>query len=84
VSIGFESTIKPYFTACYRAHMMIYGDQFDLWDPDQVKLEFDQIVNAVTNSLMPATGCPEGVWDAVTRAQFLSDFQAWKAAGFPA
>jgi hypothetical protein len=84
VAIGFESTIKPYFTACYRAHMMQYGDQFDLWDPDQVKLEFDPIVSAVTGRTMPATGCPEGVWDAVTRAQFLSDFQAWKAAGFPA
>jgi hypothetical protein len=83
MAIGFASTIKPYFTACYRAHMMQYGDQFDLWDADQVKSEFPQIVSAVTNNSMPASGCPEGVWDTHTRTQFLNDFQAWQAAGFP-
>jgi hypothetical protein len=83
VSLGFESTIKPYFTACYRAHMLKSGDQFDLWDAAQVEQEWPEILNQVTSGNMPATGCPEGVWDTVTNAQFVSDFQAWKAAGFP-
>ena len=82
--IGFASTIKPYFTACYRAHMLQFGDQFDLWDPVAVKGEWNQINNQVTAGNMPAAGCPEGVWDSLTQAQFLTDFGAWKAAGFPA
>jgi hypothetical protein len=82
--IGFASTIKPYFTPCYRAHMLQFGDQFDLWDPVAVKTEFNQIVNQVTAGNMPATGCGEGVWDSITQAQFLTDFQAWKTANFPA
>jgi hypothetical protein len=88
VAIGFASTIQPYFTACYRAHMMMYGDQFDLWDPGQVQQEYPQIVSqvslpATSPSRMPAAGCPEGVWDDTTRSQFLTDFAAWKNAGFP-
>jgi hypothetical protein len=81
--IGFESTIKPYFTPCYRAHMLQYGDKFDLWDPTAVKAEWNKIFNEVTGGNMPAPGCPEGVWDPLTQTQFLSDFQAWKTAGFP-
>jgi hypothetical protein len=84
LGIGFASTIKPYFTACYRAHMMKYGDQFDLWDPAQVQAEWQNICDRVSAGNMPEAGCPEGVWDAHTRAQFLNDFQGWKAAGFPA
>jgi hypothetical protein len=83
-AIGFVSTIKPYFTACYRAHMLVHGDKFDLWDPAQVQQEFSQIVNNVQGGMMPASGCPEGVWDSTTSTQFLSDFNAWQAAGFPA
>jgi hypothetical protein len=64
--------------------MLQYGDQFDLWDPVAVKGEWNQINNQVTAGNMPAAGCPEGVWDSLTQAQFLSDFGAWKAAGFPA
>lgn len=82
--VSFAHTIKPYFTPCYRAHMMKYGDQFDLWDPAQVQAEWDQINGQVGAKLMPQKGCPEGIWDDHTRTQFLSDFQAWKAAGFPA
>lgn len=83
-SISFASTIKPYFTVCYRAHMLQYGDQFDLWDAAQVQSEWNQIFNQVSQGSMPAAGCPEGVWDAMVQAQFLKDFQAWKNAGFPA
>jgi hypothetical protein len=86
-AVSFATTIKPYFTSCYRAHMMNFGDQFDLWDPAQVQAEFQQIQTQVslpagTPGSMPASGCPEGVWDAMTRAQFLTDFQAWQAGGF--
>jgi hypothetical protein len=84
VTVGFVSTIKPYFTACYRAHMMKFGDRFDLWDAAQVQAEWQKINDQVSAGNMPQVGCPEGVWDAHTQAQFLNDFQAWKAAGFPA
>jgi len=82
-SVGFGNTIKPYFSPCYRAHMMMYGDKFDLWDPAAVQAEWNQIYNQVYGHHMPQAGCPEGVWDDMTRARFLDDFQAWKAAGFP-
>lgn len=82
MSISFEDTIKPYFTPCYRAHMLIYGDKFDLWDKAQVEAEWTQIFNRVQGGSMPAQGCPEGIWDDPTRAQFLSDFQAWKNGGY--
>ena len=82
-SIGFASTIKPYFTPCYRAHMLKYGPQIDLWDPAVVKSAWNGIFNAVTGGSMPAAGCPEGVWDSMVQAQFLKDFQAWKAAAYP-
>ena len=81
--ISFATTIKPYFTPCYRAHMMKYGDRFDLWDPVAVQSEWNKIFNEVSGGSMPAAGCPEGVWDDMVRGQFLNDFQAWKAAGFP-
>jgi hypothetical protein len=64
--------------------MMVYGDQFDLWDPAQVQAEWQPIHDNVANSNMPQAGCPEGVWDAHTRKQFLTDFQAWQDAGYPA
>jgi len=63
--------------------MLQYGPKIDLWDPVVVKLEWNSISNAVTGGSMPQAGCPEGVWDDLTKAQFLSDFQAWKTAGFP-
>jgi len=88
VAVSFASTIKPYFTSCYRAHMMNAGDQFDLWDPQQVQGEAPEILkrcqlSSTTAGSMPEKGCPEGVWDDQTRAQFVKDFQAWMAAGYP-
>jgi hypothetical protein len=39
-------------------------------------------------SMPPAGGepgaCPEGGWDEITRAQFLTDFQSWKDGAFQA
>ncbi len=81
-TVGFANSVKPYFTPCYRAHMMRFGNQFDLWDPAAVKVEFDAIQQQVTSKDMPQAGCPEGVWDDMTRERFLSDFAAWKDAGF--
>jgi hypothetical protein len=81
--MSFATTIKPYFTPCYRAHMLNYGDQFDLWDPAQVQQEWQPIHDNVKGNNMPAVGCPEGIWDTLTRAQFLADFTAWQTAGFP-
>lgn len=84
--IGFANTIKPYFTAYYRAHMLKFGQPFDLWDPAVVQAEWNTIYQKVmspTDPMPPTQSQGPGVWDAVTQAQFLKDFQAWKAAGFP-
>lgn len=86
MAVTFEDTIKPYFTPCYRAHMLDQG-VFDLWDKAQVKTNFDDIRDrckraAGTPGSMPQAGCPEGVWDQTTRTQFVTDFDAWKAGGF--
>jgi hypothetical protein len=88
VTVSFANTIKPYFTACYRSHMMNFGDQFDLWDAGQVQAEATQILarcqlDPSNPQSMPAKGCPEGVWNDQTRKQFVQDFQAWMAQGYP-
>ncbi len=79
---GFQSTIKPFFTACYRSHMINYSG-LDLWDAGQVQDAWDDINSYVTSGAMPKPGCPEGVWDKATQQLFLSDFLAWKNAGYP-
>jgi hypothetical protein len=81
--VGFQSTIKPFFTACYRTHMLNVMD-LDLWDPSAVQSSWDDINGAVSSGSMPRAGCPEGVWDEATKTLFLNDFLAWKNAGFPA
>ena len=82
VTVTFEQVIKPYFTPCYRAHMIKMGPKIDLWDSVVVKTNFQKIRDAVEGEFMPQEGCPEGVWDTHTRAQFINDFDAWKAGGF--
>jgi hypothetical protein len=82
-TIGFQSTIKPFFTACYRTHMLNVL-QLDLWDANAVQTSWDLINTSVTSGEMPKAGCPEGVWDKATQTLFLNDFLAWKNAGFPA
>jgi hypothetical protein len=77
--VGFESKIKPYFTACYRDHMKF---MFDLWSLEDVKTNWDAINDSVVSKRMPRAGCPEGVWNDEQRSQFLTAFQAWKAGGF--
>jgi hypothetical protein len=82
----FTDTIKPYFTPCYRAHMLEVG-VFDLWKKQEVQDNWDDIRDrtsraAGTPGSMPKVGCPEGVWDDSTRSQFLQDFQDWKDGGF--
>jgi hypothetical protein len=77
VSIGFASTIKPYFTPCYRAHMLSYSQgHLDLWDPATVQSQWQPIFNKVSSGDMPASGCGEGQWDPTTQQQFMNDFQA--------
>jgi hypothetical protein len=83
----FVDTIKPYFTPCYRAHMLGVG-VFDLWSQNDVKTNWQDIYDRVNlpagnPGRMPKAGCPEGVWDDQTRQQFLTDFQDWKTAGYP-
>ena len=84
VTVTFEQVIKPYFTPCYRAHMIKMGPRIDLWDYDTMKdaNTWQRIHDAVQGEFMPADGCPEGVWDSHTRAQFIKDLEAWKAGGF--
>jgi len=82
-TIGFQSTIKPFFTACYRTHMLNVMD-LDLWDPAAVQTNWDPINDSVQSKQMPMAGCPDGVWDDATRTLFLDDFLAWKNAGYPA
>lgn len=77
--VGFEATIKPYFTRCYRDHMLF---MFDLWSLGGVVANWDVINDSVKNRRMPRAGCPEGVWDDGRRGQILADFQAWKDGGY--
>jgi len=81
LSMSFDTVIRPYFTPCYRAHMV--PANLDLWDYDTVKQAWQAIHDSVKNKKMPVAGCAEGVWDDRTRDQFIADFVAWKAAGFP-
>lgn len=76
-SCGFAATVKPFFTDCYRQHMMF---MFDLWDPTAVQNNWQAIHDAVANGSMPAAGCP-GTFD---QNAFLTAFQCWKDQGFPA
>jgi len=89
-TVSFAGTIKPYFTACFRAHMLS-ATGLDLWDPSQVQGNFTDIQTHVQSGNMPPTTtvggmapCPEGGWDSYTQQQFLSDFTAWQSGGFQA
>lgn len=87
MAVTFDATIKPYFTECYRQHMLDYDPNFDLWDKATVQKRWQDIYNrcsipAGQPGSMPADGCPEGVWDATKREQFLKDFQDWKDGGY--
>jgi hypothetical protein len=86
MATGFERDIRPYFTACYRAHMLKVGLRagggFDLWAHAHVQDHWAPIFDSVKEGSMPRSGCGEGVWDDVTRAQFLTDFQSWKEGDF--
>lgn len=84
LTVTFNFVIKPYFTPCYRAHMIKSRPFIDLWDYDVVKQHWQEIHDAVQppDKFMPRAGCPEGVWDDRTRDQFIIDFVAWKDGGF--
>ena len=88
MATSFSKDIRPYFTACYRAHMIKFR-RFDLWLQDEVQPRWQDIFDNVEAGQMPPDrdspgACPEGGWDAITRAQFLKDFQSWKDGAFQA
>src|SRR6266700_1788228 len=49
VTCGFASVVKPFFTDCYRSHMLF---KFDLWDPAAVQQNWQAIHDAVANDSM--------------------------------
>ena len=82
----FMQDIRPYFTACYRAHMLNFGG-FDLWSATDVQNMWQGIFDRVNAGEMPPPStddgaCPEGGWDTLTRDQFLRDFRAWRDGQF--
>jgi hypothetical protein len=79
MAVGFVATIKPYFSACYRQHMIFFCD---LWSVSAVEVNWQDIYDSVKSGRMPKAGCPEGVWSETQRERFLTDFSAWKADGF--
>ena len=78
-TVTFEGTIKPYFSECYRKHMMFFCD---LWVLNDCKTKWQEINDSIVDGSMPKAGCPEGVWNDQKRKQFLSDFETWKDGGF--
>jgi hypothetical protein len=86
MATGFSRDIRPYFTACYRSHMIKFR-QIDLWLEADVQSRWQDIFDNVEAENMPPAAdqpgaCPEGGWDDITRAQFLTDFQSWKDGAF--
>jgi hypothetical protein len=79
MAVGFAATIKPYFSACYRQHMLNFCD---LWSASDVQVNWQDINDYVANGSMPKAGCPEGIWNQTQRDNFLRDFTTWKADGF--
>jgi hypothetical protein len=79
MATGFLADIKPYFTSCYRQHMLFFCD---LWSAGDVQANWQDIHDRVADGSMPKAGCPEGVWDDLRRQQFLADFQNWLNGGF--
>ncbi|PYR56348.1 MAG: hypothetical protein DMF85_16875 [Acidobacteria bacterium] len=76
MNCGFAAVVKPFFTDCYRQHMLF---KFDLWLPNDVKNNWQGIHDAVNNGSMPAPGCP----GTFNKQGFLDAFQCWKDQGFP-
>lgn len=79
MAVSFAAKIKPYFTACYRQHMIYFCD---LWSAGDVQVNWQDIHDHVQDGSMPKAGCPEGVWSPTQRDNFLKDFSAWKTDGF--
>lgn len=79
MATSFLKDIKPYFSACYRQHMLF---MLDLWLASDVQGNWQGIYDSVETKQMPRAGCPEGVWDDVTRQRFLTEFSAWKSDGY--
>ena len=67
MSTSFAGTIKPYFTAYFRAHMLNFNANFDLWDPKVVEAAWPAIYNQISGGSMPTPLTPPasyaGTWD---------------------
>lgn len=89
-AVGFASTIQPYFTQLDRDQMMnadhTGGFTIDLWSAGDVQQNFALISRVIQRGQMPPAGQPpdtDGPWPPSKIQQFLTDFNAWKAANFP-
>jgi len=76
MTCGYAAVVKPFFTDCYRSHMLF---MFDLWDAAQVQANWQQIHDAVQSGSMPSPGCP----GTFNQSGFMQAFQCWKDQGFP-
>ena len=58
ISCGFAAVVKPFFTDCYRNHMMF---MFDLWDPAAVQANWQGTYDAVQKRVNAGGGMPRHV-----------------------
>lgn len=89
-NVRFETHVKWYFTALFRAHMLAATqDDLDLWERNLVEYNFDAIRDKINRDqnqpgVMPPSSLWGHTWDVLTRDRFLKDFDEWKSNGFPA
>lgn len=69
--VGFAAAVKPLFTETDQKHMLF---MFDLWSYDDVKLNANEIYDAVADGRMP----PGEPWDPGK----VAIFKAWMEGGF--
>ena len=62
MSTSFAGTIKPYFTAYFRAHMLNFSANFDLWDPKVVEAAWPAIYNQISGGSMPTPLTPPATY----------------------
>lgn len=78
MATSFEKDVKPYFSSRDQDHMLNNVGMFDLWNPSDVKDNFDDIENSIMAGRMPK-GSP---WPPDKRNEFKATFDAWRDGGF--
>lgn len=78
MATSFAKDVKPYFSARDQDHMLNNVGMFDLWNPTDVKDNFDDILNTIMAGRMPK-GAP---WPPDKRNQFKTTFEAWRSGGY--